>query len=157
MIDQRNEEFAEPSREEIVAISRAHVAAIESGNDPEAWFGAGMHHVVIRTLGRRTGREHKVCVPYWEDPTGLRIVVASFSGAPHHPAWYLNLADRTANLEILVRFQEGLFWAEPRILDGDEYKRIWAAITKDRPFYNDYQSRTTRRIPLVALVILRPD
>jgi hypothetical protein len=37
------------------------------------------------------------------------------------------------------------------VLDGADYDVTWAALTADRPFYIDYQSRTTRRIPLVRL------
>jgi hypothetical protein len=50
----------------------------------------------------------------------------------------------------------GGFWARPDTLDGDEYTTTWAALTADRPYYNDYQSETDRRIPLVRLVELRP-
>ncbi|HZP27657.1 MAG TPA: nitroreductase/quinone reductase family protein, partial [Acidimicrobiia bacterium] len=71
-------------------------------------------------------------------------------------AWYLNLADRTANPEVLCRVQGSSFWAEAQILDGSDYEETWKGLTADRPYYNDYQSRTTRRIPLVRLVETRP-
>ena len=82
--------------------------------------------------------------------------VASFAGAPAHPAWYLNLTDRTANPEVLVRVQGRSFWARADILDGEDYQRTWAGLTADREYYNGYQARTERRIPLVRLVELRP-
>jgi deazaflavin-dependent oxidoreductase (nitroreductase family) len=82
-------------------------------------------------------------------------VVASFSGAPGHPSWYLNLSDRDANPEVKIRVQQGLFWADPQVLDGSDYADTWAGLTADRPWYDDYQSRTDRRIPLVRLVELR--
>ena len=34
-------------------------------------------------------------------------MVASFSGAPEHPSWYLNLSDRDANPEVKIRVQQG--------------------------------------------------
>ena len=120
------------------------------------WVAAGMHHVIIVTTGRRSGREHKVTLPYWVDPNGHRVVVASFAGAPQHPDWYLNLADRAANREVLCRVQGGQFWSQPEILDGDDYETTWAALTADRPYYDDYQAETPRRIPLVRLVESRP-
>lgn len=156
MPDQRNEPFDRPPREEIPVISRAHVAAQESSDDDLVWVAAGMYHVIIVTTGRRSGREHKVTVPYWVDPNGNRVVVASFAGAPQHPAWYLNLADRSANPGVLCKVQDGQFWSRPEILDGDDYVTTWAALTADRPFYNDYQAETDRRIPLVRLVEKRP-
>lgn len=150
--DQSNEQFVEPSRDEIPGISRQHVEAMESSNADEVWILAGMHHVVLTTIGRKSGKVHKVALPYWLDAEGRRIVVASFSGAPKHPSWFVNLRDRTANPEVHVRVQNGEFWAEAQILDGDDYDRAWAGLTADRAYYDDYQSRTDRRIPLVRLV-----
>jgi deazaflavin-dependent oxidoreductase (nitroreductase family) len=155
-VTQQNEEFVEPSRDEIPAISRGHVAAMEATDDDAAWVIAGMHHVVLRTIGRRSGNEHKVALPFWADSNGQPIVVGSFSGAPQHPSWYLNLADREANPEVLVRRQHQLYWSKPEILDGDEYAAVWAGLTADREYYNDYQSRTDRRLPLVRLSVSRP-
>ena len=154
--DQGHEAFVEPPREEIPGISRQHVAAMETSDADEVWVLAGMHHVVLHTVGRRSGKDHKVALPFWRDPDGHRVVVASFSGAPQHPSWYLNLTDRTANPEVLVRVQGGRFWADAQVLDGDDYERTWAGIVADRAYYADYQTRTERRIPLVRLVERRP-
>jgi deazaflavin-dependent oxidoreductase (nitroreductase family) len=148
--------FKEPPREQIPDISRAHVAILESGDGDEFWTAAGMGHVILRTLGRRTGNEHKVVLPFWRDTDGSRVVVASFAGAPQHPSWYLNLTDREKNTEVLVRVREGSYWADPEILEDAEYARVWAALIADRPFYVGYTERTTRVIPLVRLTELRP-
>lgn len=154
---QRNEEFVEPSRDEIPGISRQHVMAMEASDDDSVWVLAGMNHVVLRTTGRRSGKEHKVALPFWADAQGRPVVVASFSGAPQHPAWYLNLSDRNANPEVLVRRQgQQLYWSTPEILDGEEYATVWAGLTADRPYYNDYQTRTDRKLPLVRLDVGRP-
>jgi deazaflavin-dependent oxidoreductase (nitroreductase family) len=152
---QRNEPYEEPPRDEIPGISRMHVQAMEAGID-EAWSGAGMHQLMLRTVGRKSGNEHKVALPYWVDDDGHKIVVASFAGAQHHPHWYLNLADKSANPEVLVRTRDGSMWAEADVLDGDEYDRIWDELTTDREFYREYQTRTDRRIPLVRLLERRP-
>ncbi len=153
---QQNEQFIEPSRDEIPAISRGHVAAMEASDDDAVWVIAGMHHVVLHTIGRRSGNEHKVALPFWADEQGLPVVVGSFSGAPQHPSWYLNLSDREANPEVLVRRQGQLYWSKAEILEGAEYDRIWAGLTGDRAYYNDYQSRTDRKLPLVRLPVDRP-
>jgi deazaflavin-dependent oxidoreductase (nitroreductase family) len=153
---QKSEPFVEPSREQIPARTREHVAAMEATDADLVWCAAGMHHLILHTVGRRSGEEHKAALPYWVDPGGHRIVVASYAGAPRHPAWYLNLADRDANPLVRVRVQRGEFWAEAETLEGDERRRIWEALVADRPFYADYQSRTTRRLPLVRLVERRP-
>jgi deazaflavin-dependent oxidoreductase (nitroreductase family) len=146
-----------PPLDEIPKLSSAHVEAMESMDDDEVWKQAGMHHVLLRTLGRKSGKEHKVALPTWSDPEGRRVIVASFAGAQQHPSWYVNLADRDANPEVLVRVQGNKqFWSEPEILEGDEYDRIWDLLTADRAWYQNYQSKTDRRIPLVRLPETRP-
>jgi len=153
---QQNEAFVEPPGDEIPGISRQHVAAMEGSDADEVWVMAGMRHVLLRTVGRRSGKEHKVALPYWSDPNGHRVVVGSFAGAPQHPSWYLNLTDRSANPELLVNDQGRRFWAHAQVLGDAEYDKMWAGLIEDRPFYANYQTRTDRRIPLVRLVEIRP-
>ncbi len=156
--DQKVEQAWEtPSHDEIPQISKMHVQAMESTDDDAVWVQAGMHHVLIRTIGRKSGNEHKIALPFWRDPDGVRVVVASFAGAEAHPAWFLNLRDRDANPEVLVRVQGGQFWSVPDILEqGEERDRLWALLLEDRAWYADYQTRTERTIPLVRLPETRP-
>ena len=156
MSGQEAEPFQEPPRSEIPGISKMHVEAMEASDDDAVWMPAGMHHVVLHTIGRKSDNEHKVALPYWVDRDGNRVVVASFSGAPDHPSWYLNLSDRDANPEVKIRVQQGVFWADAQVLEGSDYAETWAGLTADRPWYDDYQSRTDRQIPLVRLIELRP-
>ena len=104
----------------------------------------------------RRGVGPLVALPTWLDPEGDRIVVASFAGATRHPSWYLNLADRDANPEVLCRVQGRSFWTVPEILEGEEHECIWELPCADRAWYRDYQARTERRIPLVRLPETRP-
>jgi deazaflavin-dependent oxidoreductase (nitroreductase family) len=145
-----------PPADEIVRLSAAHVAAMETMDVDEVWQQAGMHHVLLRTIGRKSGKEHKVALPVWRDADGHRIVIASFAGAKNHPSWYLNLEDTTANPEVLVKVQGKTFWTVPEILDGDDYDANWKALNADRAWYQNYQAKTDRRIPLVRLPETRP-
>ena len=145
-----------PSRDDIVSISRGHVEAMESSDDDAVWNVAGMHHVVLETVGRKSGKTHKVALPFWRDPDGHRIVVASFGGEPVHPAWFLNLQDRGANPEVRCRVQGGRYVSVPEILEGEERERIWKLLLQDRAWYADYQAKTDRQIPLVRLPETRP-
>lgn len=155
--DQKVEQAWEtPSEQEIPAISKMHVSAMESSDDDMIWVQAGMHHVLLSTVGRKSGATHKVALPFWRDPDGNRVVVASFAGATKDPAWFTNLADRTANPKVHVRVQGGSFWSVPEILDGDEHARIWQLLTEDRDWYRNYQAKTERRIPLVRLPETEP-
>jgi deazaflavin-dependent oxidoreductase (nitroreductase family) len=124
---------------------------METSDADDVWVWVGMEHVLLQTIGRRSGNQHKVALPFWRDQAGHRIVVASFAGAPTDPAWFLNLRDTTVNPEVLVRVQGGLFWTQAEILEGEDYTAIWDALVLDRPHYADYKTKTDRHIPLVRL------
>ena len=111
---------------------------------------------MLHTIGRKSGNEHKVALPFWLDEQGNRVIVASFSGAPDHPAWYLNLSDRDANPEVRSGSRAASSGPTRRCSKAADYAETWAALNADRPWYDDYQSRTDRQIPLVRLVELRP-
>jgi len=64
---------------------------------------------------------------------------------------------RSANPEVLVRERGGKqYWSEPEILEGAEYDRIWPMLNADRAWYDNYQAKTDRKIPLVRLSETRP-
>ena len=157
MSDQKIEQaWATPTHQQIIELTKQHVAALEGTDVDAAWVQAGMHHIVLRTVGRKTGAEHKIALPVWNDANGDRIVVASFAGHEKHPAWFVNLRDRTANPEVLCRAQTHSFWSVPEILLGAQRVEPWAQLTQDRAWYNDYQNKTSREIPLVRLPETRP-
>ena len=148
---QENTPFQTPTQDEIVELTKMHIGALESSNDDLVWIAAGMSHVLLTIVGRKSGIERKTPLPYWRDTTGQRIVVASFAGAEKNPSWFHNLADKVANPTIVVRERDFVYQSDAEVLDGDDYVSTWAALTTDRPFYNNYQAKTTRRIPLIRL------
>ena len=149
--DQRNTNFETPPIEKIPDITRQHVAYLESTMDDEAWKSAGMRHLILQTIGRKSGKAHKVALPYWCDATGRRIVVASYAGGKKNPAWYHNLADKEANPKVWIQDREERAWVQVELLQGDEYAEAWEALTRERDYYLDYQRKCERQIPLIRL------
>jgi len=49
-----------------------------------------------------------------------------------------------------------LYWSDADVIDGAASTETWAGLTADRAWYNDYQAKTNRRIPLVRLPETRP-
>jgi len=137
-----------PSHDEIVELTKAHVGAMEIMGEDVVWVQAGMHHVLLHTVGRKSGNEHKVALPFWRDADGHRIVVASFAGAKAHPSWFFNLETTP---RVRVKSQTNEFWSEAEVLHSDDRATVWAGLTADRAWYVDYQARTDRQIPLVRL------
>lgn len=151
--DQKADTFETPPYEEIPEITRNHVAFLESTDDEEAWLSAGMKSVIIETIGRKSGNAHKVVLPYWADANGHRIIAASYAGGPVNPAWYHNLADRSANPTIWVKERSVEAHCRADILEGEDYETVWKGLTADRPWYLDYLAKTKRKfIPLIRLV-----
>lgn len=150
--DQHVEQFWEtPSKEQIVEISRAHVKALEASTDDVVWVQAGMHHIILYTVGRRSGIEHSCALPTWRDHDGDRIVIGSFAGSEKEPDWVRNMRSGQPSSRIRVRSQTGEFWSEYEFLEGSQHSVIWAQLCTDRAWYEDYQSMTERLIPLVRL------
>ena len=153
---QRAGYFLTPPRWMIPHISRVHTQLYRRTNGRIGASAARMRHILLTTVGRRSGNLHTVCLPYWRDHDGERILVASYSGAPRSPAWFHNLADRSANPTVAVQEKARRFEARADVLAGGDRDEIWTALTTDRPFFAHYQARTERRIPLVRLVEQRP-
>jgi deazaflavin-dependent oxidoreductase (nitroreductase family) len=104
--------------------------------------------LLLTTTGARSGREHTTVLGYY--PDGERVlVVGSAGGAPKHPDWYHNLV---ANPDVTV--ETGLFTypATAAVLRNAERDAVFTRLVEANPGWGDYQSRTTRTIPVVALV-----
>lgn len=103
--------------------------------------------LLLTTVGRRSGEERIMPLLYGKVGTGY-AVVASKGGAPAHPAWYLNLVARP---EVGVQVANDRFQATARIVHGEERAAVWEQMAEMYPPYRDYQTRTSREIPIVVL------
>ena len=151
MADQGTRSFRTPPRWLIPWITRLTVWLYRVTNGRVGGSQRDMDHVLLTTVGRRSGEPHTVCLPIWLDDDGIPIVVASYAGADRNPAWFHNLRDREANPTVAVMNRADRYDARARVLDGECRAVTWAALIADRPFYEEYQAGTSRTIPLVAL------
>ena len=111
----------------------------------------GMPMVILTTKGRRTGNPHETPLVPLEDD-GKLFVFGSMGGAPKHPAWFLNLRD---NPRVTVEHGTDKFEAEAKIISGEEHDRIYAKQAQRVPQFAEYQTKTTRQIPVVELQPIR--
>ncbi|MGI8926006.1 MAG: nitroreductase family deazaflavin-dependent oxidoreductase [Tepidiformaceae bacterium] len=103
--------------------------------------------LLLTTTGAKSGEARTTPLVYSKD--GERIVViASMAGAPKHPAWFLNLS---ANPEVTVELGKEKFTARASVPEGAERDRLYAQQAATMPAFNEYQEKTTRRIPAVVL------
>ena len=115
------------------------------GADGHDWNGHPT--LLLTTRGRKTGEARTLPLIYGRDGDDV-LVVASRGGAPNHPRWYLNLE---ADPEVEVQVKGDRFHAHARTATALERPRLWDIVTKVFPDYLDYQTRTTREIPVVVL------
>lgn len=107
----------------------------------------GHEQLLLTTVGRKSGKERTTPLFFTRDGDRL-VVIASFGGSDTHPAWYLNLRDRG---EGWVELGTDKFRVTPTILEGAEREEQWRAMAQFWPDYDKYTTKTTRRIPVVAL------
>lgn len=117
--------------------------AATSGADGHDWNGAPV--LLLSVTGRRTGTWHRTPLIYGRAAAGDYIVVASALGAP---AWYLNL---TASPRVTLQVRDAVFPALARTVTGPGRAALWDLMAGIWPPYLDYQAKTTRLIPVVAL------
>jgi deazaflavin-dependent oxidoreductase (nitroreductase family) len=116
------------------------------GEEGYIWRG-GSRILLLTTTGRKSGKEHTMPLIFGE-AGGSQVLVASRGGAPEHPGWYLNLE---ANPEVGVQVKGDTFRARARTAEGEERERLWKAMNEIWPHYDEYQTKTTRQIPVVVL------
>ncbi len=109
--------------------------------------------VLLHTVGARSGQAHLVPTASFPDGDDV-LVVASKAGAPENPAWYHNLlAHPEIEIERRAADGSGIQTLQVRAtqLDGAERDRIWPQITDAAPGFADYQTKTSRVIPVLRL------
>jgi deazaflavin-dependent oxidoreductase (nitroreductase family) len=111
----------------------------------------GVPCLMLRTTGRKTGQTRTNSLVYAKDGDRY-LVVASKGGDPRPPAWLLNLR---ANPEVEVQIgRERSQATTAEIGPGDpDYARLWKRVNDNNSNrYDEYQRKTTRPIPVVALI-----
>jgi deazaflavin-dependent oxidoreductase (nitroreductase family) len=103
--------------------------------------------ILLTTTGARSGRSLTKPLAFTRD--GDRIVlIASFAGSPHDPAWFVNLV---AHPDVTVELGGDRFQAKAVVTSGEERQRLFDRQAEKMPVFNDYQKKTARQIPVVVL------
>ena len=105
--------------------------------------------LLLTTVGRRSGERRTSPMMYLEDGSGRWLVFASKAGMPTHPDWFLNLQ---ANPEVTVEIGNRSAAATAVVLEGAERDHWFAEQARRYPGFAEYQAKTDRVIPVVALL-----
>jgi deazaflavin-dependent oxidoreductase (nitroreductase family) len=105
----------------------------------------GLPVIVVTHVGNKTGAIRKT--PLMRVKDGERyVLVGSVGGAPKDPVWVHNLR---ANPTVEIRDLSAVRPMKVReVEDAAERARLWKLAVAAYPPYEEYQAKTTRRIPL---------
>ena len=103
--------------------------------------------LLLTVKGRKSGKEY--VVPMQTMPDGDRyIVFASHQGAEEDPDWFKNLAAAGGGT---VEVGPKKFEAKAEVITGPERDELYARHAAVHPSFGEYEKKTTRVIPVVAL------
>ena len=107
----------------------------------------GAPMLLLTTTGAKTGHQRVNPMMYLSKDSSI-YVFASKAGAPTNPDWYHNLV---ANPQVTVEIGTETFDATARVLSGEDRDKVYSDQVKLYPGFGEYQEKTTRVIPVVAL------
>ncbi len=103
--------------------------------------------LLLHHRGARSGIDRVNPLAYL--PVGDAFAVfGSKAGAPTNPDWYHNLQ---ANPETMVEVGNETIPVRARVAEGEERERIWTEQKRLNRNFADYETKTTRPIPVVIL------
>jgi deazaflavin-dependent oxidoreductase (nitroreductase family) len=108
-----------------------------------------MIKATLTTTGRKTGNPRSVPLYAFEDGDGL-VVVGSWAGGPKDPAWAGNLRSEPRATVKVGKVERPVRAREVRV-PSDERDRLWALVAHGFRYYETYQRKTDRVIPLFVL------
>ena len=105
----------------------------------------GLPCILVTHTGNKTGGIRKIPLMRVEIE-GSYVLIGSMGGQPKNPVWVYNLR---ANPDIQLRDKTEVFDMQVReVTDEQERAKLWAAGVAAYPDYDNYQAKTTRKIPI---------
>ncbi len=105
----------------------------------------GLPVIIVTNRGNQSGAIRKTPLMRVKDGNNY-VLVASMGGAPNNPVWVYNLR---ADNNVEIRDETDVYSMRVReVRDDAERARLWDIAVEAFPPYEEYQGRTTRRIPV---------
>lgn len=112
----------------------------------------GVPTLLLRTTGARSGLTRTNALVYARD-SDRYLVVASKGGADTAPGWLHNLRNNPI-AQVQIGRERYRASAEVVSRDDPDYDRLWRIVNDNNAGrYDEYQARTSRPIPIVALTL----
>ncbi|HYZ91603.1 MAG TPA: nitroreductase family deazaflavin-dependent oxidoreductase [Actinomycetota bacterium] len=137
-----------PTDFQLKTMNKIHRALFNASGGRIGGNLLGMLVVDLITTGAKSGQKRSSMLTSPVQEGEKIVLVASRGGDPQHPGWYHNIK---ANPDVEVRMRGGTKQMRARVATKDEKTRLWPDVVKKYRGYGQYQTRTTRDIPLVIL------
>jgi deazaflavin-dependent oxidoreductase (nitroreductase family) len=129
-----------------------HIRTYVETNGKEGHLWRGVPTLLLTTTGRKTGELRRTALIYGRDSENY-VIVASKGGAPNNPLWYENLV---AQPRVTIQVGADIFKCVAATYEecgvaGEHRQKVWDSLVAIWPGFADYQTKTSRRIPLVRL------
>ncbi|MFJ5222487.1 nitroreductase family deazaflavin-dependent oxidoreductase [Streptomyces sp. NPDC088400] len=111
---------------------------------------SGAPLLLLHTVGARSGKPRVNPTMYLADKDRF-LVFASKAGSDRNPDWYHNLL---AHPEVRIEVGDAIIDVRAVELRGAERDTAFAEQARRYPGFADYQSKTERVIPVIALIPL---
>lgn len=108
----------------------------------------GQPVLLLKTIGRRSGRNRTTPVQYLAVSGGY-LVVAANAGAKRPPAWYLNLQ---ACPDAQIQSGAESIDVIARVVAGEEREKLWRRLTEANGYLERIAAKAHRELPLILLV-----
>ena len=122
---------------------------VDSGGKEGHFWQPGVPTLLLTTRGKKSGTARRTALIYGKDGDDY-VVMASYAGAPAHPDWYFNL---DADSEVVIQVGEEIMTGTARTVSDSDRERVWKVMTDIWPDYDEYATKTDRKIPLVAITV----
>jgi deazaflavin-dependent oxidoreductase (nitroreductase family) len=109
--------------------------------------GRGMPMVKLTTIGRNSGRRRTIMATTPLQMGESLVLIASFGGDHREPQWCRNIR---VNGEVEVTVEGRTRKMRAHVADAAERAELWPQVVATAPFYDDYQHKTSREIPVVV-------
>ncbi len=115
------------------------------GTEGSTLLDTGMPCIIVTHMGNKTGAIRKIPLMRVKVDNSY-VLIGSMGGQPKNPVWVYNLR---ANPDVEIRDKTAVAKMHVReVTDEPERQLLWDASAEAYPPYNDYQTKTSRKIPV---------
>jgi len=108
---------------------------------------AGAPLLLLTTTGAKSGKTRVNPLAYLEDGDRY-VIIASYAGADHNPPWYHNLL---AHPDVTVEVGSERLDVHAEIVPEPQRTELYRRMASIMPPFAEYERKTTRKIPVIAL------